>query len=406
MIKRILLILIAISSLKSYSQIIFENGYFIDESNKRIECLIKNVDWRSNPTEFEYKFSDNESAKIANIKTVKEFGINNVSKFIRAKINIDRSSDKMGKMSSERNPAFKEELLFLKVLIEGKASLYQYTDGNLIRYFFKLDDSEINQLVYKQYLYANKIAVNNYFRQQLYLQLKCDEIEKNELKHLSYDKRDLERLFIKYNECTNSNYINHAPHNKKHLFNLAIRPGINYSSLEIQNQWKQTWDTDFENRIGISFGLEAEFILPFHKNKWGLIVESTYRYFKSEQTKETSNVPGGILVSKVDYKSVELPIGVRHYFYLNDKSKLYANISYVFEIQNNSYVRFFEKDNTLLEELEVSSGMNMALGIGYKYNNNYSIEIRYNTSRNIIGSYLSWYSDYRTVSVIFGYSFF
>ena len=165
--------------------------------------------------------------------------------------------------------------------------------------------------------------------------MKCDEIEKNELKHLSYDKRDLERLFIKYNECTNSNYINHAPHNKKHLFNLAIRPGINYSSLEIQNQWKQTWDTDFENRIGISFGLEAEFILPFHKNKWGLIVESTYRYFKSEQTKETSNVPGGILVSKVDYKSVELPIGVRHYFYLNDKSKLYANISYVFESQNN-----------------------------------------------------------------------
>ena len=51
----LVLAFITISCLQSYSQIIFENGYFIDESNNRIECLIKNIDWKNNPTEFEYK---------------------------------------------------------------------------------------------------------------------------------------------------------------------------------------------------------------------------------------------------------------------------------------------------------------------------------------------------------------
>ena len=62
--------------IKSFSQIIFENGYFIDDSDSKIECLIKNIDWKNNPTEFEYKLSPNEAIQKATIQTVKEFGIN------------------------------------------------------------------------------------------------------------------------------------------------------------------------------------------------------------------------------------------------------------------------------------------------------------------------------------------
>ncbi len=72
--KQLLLIaLFTILCAESYSQIIFENGYFIDESNNKIECLIKNVDWKNNPTEFEYKFSQNDTVHKATFKTVKEF---------------------------------------------------------------------------------------------------------------------------------------------------------------------------------------------------------------------------------------------------------------------------------------------------------------------------------------------
>lgn len=207
--KQLLLIaLFTILCAESYSQIIFENGYFIDESNNKIECLIKNVDWKNNPTEFEYKFSQNDTVHKATFKTVKEFGIYNVSKYIRAKTNIDKSSEQIDKMSSERNPNFQEELLFLKVLIEGKASLFLYIDGNLTRFFYKLNDSEIQQLVYKRYLIDDTILENNSFKQELFLKLKCEEIVLNDIKNLRYSNRDLEKLFIKYNKCTGSDYIN------------------------------------------------------------------------------------------------------------------------------------------------------------------------------------------------------
>jgi len=405
--KQLLLIaLFTILCAESYSQIIFENGYFIDESNNKNECLIKNVDWKNNPTEFEYKFSQNDTVHKATFKTVKEFGIYNVSKYIRAKTNIDKSSEQIDKMSSERNPNFQEELLFLKVLIEGKASLFLYIDGNLTRFFYKLNDSEIQQLVYKRYLIDDKILENNSFKQELFLKLKCEEIVLNDIKNLRYSNRDLEKLFIKYNKCTGSDYINYKTKQNKDLFNLTFRPSLNYSSLEIQNSVLGFNDIDFRNKLGIRFGIEAEFILPFNKNKWGIIVEPTYQYFKSEQSKETGNVSGGILVSRIDYKSIELPVGIRYYFCLNDKSKLFTNISYVFDFSNNSSIKFLRNDDSMLDELEIKSRRNLALGIGYKYKNRYSMEIRYNTNREILSDYLYWSSNYSSLNIIFGLSMF
>ncbi len=398
--------LITISCIKSYSQIIFENGYFIDESNKKIECLIKNIDWQNNPTKFEYKLLEDEPAQEATIQTVKEFGINNVSKYIRVKTNIDRSSDQIDKMSSERNPSFKEELLFLKVLIEGNAVLFLYIDANLTRMFYKLDDSEIEQLVYKRYLIESKIFVNDYFKQQLFLKLKCEEIGLNDIERLTYSKRDLEKLFIKYNECTSSDYISYETKKKRDLFNLTFRPGLNYSSLEIKNSVSGSKDTDFGNNIGIRFGIEAEFILPFNKNKWGIIIEPTYQYYKSEQSNESSGVSGGILVSKVDYRSIELPVGVRYYFYLNDKSKLFINVSYVFDFPFNSSIKFVRNDGSVLSELEIKSRRNLALGVGYKYKDRYSIEIRYNTNREILSDYSYWNSKYNSININLGLSLF
>ncbi|MBN2636281.1 MAG: PorT family protein [Prolixibacteraceae bacterium] len=405
--KQLLLIaLFTIFCTESYSQIYFENGYFINESNKKVDCLIRNIDWKNNPTEFEYKFSQNDTVQKATIQTVKEFGINNVSKYIRTKINIDRSSDQIDHLSSERNPIFKEELLFLKVLIEGQASLYQYIDGSLTRFFYKLNDAEINQLVYKKYSIANNILENNSFKQELFLKLECEEIVLNDIENLRYSNKDLEKLFIKYNECTGSDYINCNPEQKKDLFNLTFRPGLNYSSLEMQNSTTGSKKIDFGNKLGIRFGIEAEFILPYNKNKWAIIIEPTYQYFKSEQAKEISTVSDENLITKVDYKSIELPIGLRHYFFLNDNSRLFTNISYVLDFSNNSSIKFLSNDDSMVSELKIKSRRNLALGMGYKYKDRYSLEMRYSTNGNILGDYLYWNSDYRTISIIIGYSLF
>lgn len=404
--KLLLLALITISSIESYAQIVFEKGYFINESNDRIECLIKNVDWRNNPTEFDYKLSQDSEVQKATILTVKEFGINGFSKHIKAKINIDRSSNQVDKLSTVRNPVFKEEDLFLKVLIEGEASLFLYIDEGLTRLFYKLKDSEINQLVYKEFLNQDRVLENNYFKQQLSQNLLCEKISVDEIERLRYSKKDMEKLFIKYNNCVNNNFVNYNPKQKRDFINLTIRPGISLSSLIIKNSVTNSDKSDFGRKIGFRFGIESELILPFNRNKWGIIIEPTYQYYKSEISEETASVSGGVIISNVDYKSIELPIGVRYSLFLNKKSKIFTNISYVFDFSYNSSMDFVRADGSILNELDINSRRNLALGIGYNYNKRIGLEIRYNLNREILGDYVYWNSNYNSISIMLGLSIF
>lgn len=404
--KILFLALSIILSFKSFSQIVFEDGYYINHSNQKIECLIKNIDWKNNPTEFEFKLSRNTPAQKASIETVKEFGINGVSKYIRTTVKIDRSTDKIDKLSSEKDPNFLEEKLFLEVLIEGGATLFLYEYRNLKRFFYSLNNSEIKQLVYKRYHIGHYIGQNNYFKQQLFTDLKCQDIKLDDVENVKYSKWDLEKFFMKFNECTSGSYINYKFREKKELFNLSFRPGLNESNLSIQSFIVDTWDIDFNSEFNFRFGIEAEFILPFNKDKWSIIVEPTYQQYKSEKETEMSDVPDGILVSKTTYQSIELPIGVRHYFFLNNTSKIFVNISHIWDFNNNSSIDFKGIDPFLLTSLEIKSRNNLAFGFGYKYKDRYSVEMRYQTNREILSDYLDWQAKYRTASIIFGYSIF
>jgi hypothetical protein len=87
-----------------FGQIVFEKGYFIDNNNSKTECLIKNYDWRTNPVKIEYKLNDSTEVQKMDITTIKEFGIYNFSRFIRAKVKIDRSSVDITNLSEKRNP--------------------------------------------------------------------------------------------------------------------------------------------------------------------------------------------------------------------------------------------------------------------------------------------------------------
>lgn len=405
--KRILFLFITVLSLNCYSQISFEKGYYIDNTNQKINCLIKNIDWKNNPTEFEYQLSENSESKKTTIKSIKEFGIDNISKYVRSTVNIDRSSESINNLSNDKNPVFQEEELFLKVLVEGKATLYQYIDSNLKRFFYNKENSNIEQLIFKSYKTTdNNVGKNNKFKQQLWVDLKCPNFKMSKIENVQYKKNSLVRFFTEYSKCYNNELINFEPKQKRDIFNLTIRPRINSSSLTIPNSVFNSRDIDFENKIGFGFGLEAEFILPFNKNKWAIAIEPTYQSFKSKKTTNVTNVSGGVLIASVDYSSIEVPVSLRHYFFLNNSSKIFINASYIFDLSSKSSIEFNRNDGSNLNSLEIETRNNLAMGIGYKQNDKYSLEVRYQTNREILGNYSFWSSEYKTLSIIFGYSLF
>lgn len=406
--KQLLFLLTVLLCFNCYSQIEYEKGYYIDNNNQKTNCLIKNVGWKNNPTEFEYKISENSESKKAILKNIKEFGINNVLKYVRKHVKIDRSTENINSLSDSKKPFFNEEELFLKLLVEGKASLYEYVDGNLRRYFYDKDNSNVEQLIFKSFKTSdNKLGKNNRFKQQLWNALKCSNFKISKFERLNYKKNDLVNFFVAYNNCNNGAYINYDEKQHRDLINLTIRPRLNNSSLTIMNSISSSRDIDFGNKIGFGFGIEAEFLLPFNKKKWAITIEPTYQSFNSESITDVNNVLGGVLIAKIDYSSIEIPVGLRHYFFINKNSKIFMNASYIFDLSSKSSIDFTRNDISDISSLEIDTVIsNLAFGLGYKYKDKYSIEFRYQTPRDVLGKYVFWSSEYKTLSIIFGYSLF
>ena len=171
----------------TFGQITFEKGYFIDNSGRQTDCLIKNLDWKNNPTSFHYKISEQGEVSVKDITEVEVFNIINGAKYIRKTVEINRSSDKTSELDEKRKVEFNQEQLFLKELVTGPANLYYYEDGSLIRFFYSLNDNKPSQLVYKKYRKENfEIAENNEYRQQLNNALNCTEVKQTKIKNLKY----------------------------------------------------------------------------------------------------------------------------------------------------------------------------------------------------------------------------
>ena len=173
---------------------------------------------------------------------------------------VDININDINKLSKQKNPIFKEKELFLKVLIEGKANLYEYIDGNLRRYFYSKEASIIKQLIYKRYE-TNELSIgkNNRFRQQLWVHLKCAKFKINKIQNLKYNRDDLVKIFTAYDECHNNNVKKFERKEKRDLFNLSFRPRFNKSSLSINNTFSDFTISGIEG-TGFGFGIEADYL--------------------------------------------------------------------------------------------------------------------------------------------------
>lgn len=389
----------------AFSQIDYLPGYYVNDDGQRVSGLIKNQDWNNNPTEFDFKRNKNAERKTQLINDVMEFGIDGVSKYLRQTVSIDRSSDKLADLTYNRNPKFIKEQLFLKLLVEGKASLFVYREGNLRRFFYQKDDGEIQQLIFKNYkTESNFIGENNRYKQQIATEFSCEGIENSALENLSYKTKPLLRIFEKYNQCAQSAYKTYKNSTQKQPFHLKIKPGVRFSSLELENNKFSYGTLDFGNQTGFTFGLELEYVLPFRNGQWSVFMEPTYQYFKNDFSKNTKNSNGFPITLKasVDYKSIELPLGLRYYFFLNEESKLFVDAAYVFDVPFGSEIN--SEDNRNLN-LDIDSRNSGVLGAGFMFQDRYSAEVRYGFDRQILESAF-WNTKYHSFSLVLGYTLF
>lgn len=385
-------------ALATNAQIRFEKGYIIDTRNNKTECLIRNPDWTYNPVEITWKASETAEPVRTVADSIREFGIYGGQKYIAAEVDIDRSPAEIDKLSRSRNPEFSRERLLLRVLVEGTASLYSYSENNLQRFFFSTPQQPVSQLIWKEYLNKDgSVATNQTFRQQLMAGMNCGKTGPSSVKNLVYLQSDLRKYFTEYNRCIGlpENGSQTAVQNKtaREAFNFRIKSGINYSSLSILSNITNHWNSTYPDKAAPALALDIEGILPFHRNKWALTLEPTWFRFRG-----ATDISGGS--AAVDYSAVELPIGIRHYFHLDENNKLFMTYHIIpgMRIDFGSTIRVYSTD------YDVNPEFSMSFGGGYSYKR-LSAEIRYYTNNDLLGDYIEWSTDYGRISLLIGYKF-
>lgn len=411
MLRKILTLSFLLLSMVSitYAQVNFEKGYIITKDGKKQECLIKNKAWRDSPKQIKYKQEGSEEVYAGDVNSIKEFSVYNQLKFVSEFLAIDMSGVKTDNLSYSRDPDYQQKTVFLESIIDGEVKLYKYQNGEQVQFFYQKGEGSITPLIYKRYIKeVFKITENVEFRAQLLEEFQDEEITILDVKDLVYNEKQLKKFFLKYLDLSNTKAITYEVKNTASKFHLGLTIGVGNSSFGLNNNVREAINgLNFDDKIQFRVGMIAEVFLPFGKNKWSVLTEPTFQYYNDTKDIEALWVNGNHLTFEVDYKSIELPIGIRYYFYLNEKSKLYINGSILVDLPISSSINLIRKDQSVKDEFKIKFSYVPKFGIGYIFNDKYGVSTEYQLSRNLLINAsdvaLSWTSNYNVFSFSFSY---
>lgn len=395
----------------TYSQIKYEKGYFISNDGTKTECLIKKHKKDNFPSILSYKFKKYEDPILLSIEFVKEFKIYGDGKYESHQVKIDVSSQNLQTLSKQRNPEWETKTLFLKVLINDKTSLFKFENKQIReKYFFKNDSSNLEQLIYKTY-YTKKRnkGVNLTYLYQLDKYFNCNDKTIDESSKIKYNENDLTNYFNNYNQCKqnlnlkNVEYSSNKKNENKFKLNLKVLSGLNFNSLEFKPDINNEFP-EYSLEVVPKIGLEAEIFLPVSHEKWSFFLESAYQNYKDKTSFESAT-------EVVNITYIQTSLGFRYYFYLNDKSALFANLMITF---NNVLgdTTIWDDENRPSnpngdpynpnEDNELTYSNTYAIGFGYSYKNKLNIEFRKYASTSF-----SAYLDSKLIqsSIVISYNF-
>ncbi|MGV3458914.1 MAG: outer membrane protein [Flavobacterium sp.] len=381
--------LLLFTAFSSFAQIRFEPGYFIDNAGTRQDVLIRNIDWKNSPTTFEYRPAEGTDTQERTISNTAEFSVGG-NTYKRFDVKIDRSSSMVDKLSDSPAINWKSETLYLKRLVDGKLALYQYEDSNLVKYFYSEGShSTATQLIFREYRQDGTIIRNTNYRQQLYSLMKDKYTDAQKFKSTKYTRNELTGLFEDYNGTAADDAKGSGGSG---AFHLNVAAGATFSSMSTQ-ALTSSYQHDFEDKAGFRAGVQLEYVFPFNRNKWSLLLDPNYQSYSSENTQGTNTF-------KAEYQRLEVPVMVRHYFYITDKSRIFLNGAYNLSFSlGDSYIQ-----QNAAPPAKIDKNSSWALGAGFGYDR-FTFEARY-VFNHEIGEASYWLTDFSSAQLILAYRLF
>ena len=355
----------------------FQPGYVV-KNGQRIDCLIKNEGWFRAPEVISYKFENQDKINMAPANEFDGFYIEDT---------------KYKYVSRHFQPLYNKPGtdMYLLVLVEGKASLYQFNSASGEKYYYEAEDGKLKELDYKSKIEGSKLREEFGFRGQIFQDLECEDITKSMLQSLEYQKKKLVNVFNTYNECSNAEYTDYTKFKNKGDVNLYLMAGTSLLTTSTSAKGNET-EVSAPSNIPLMGALEIEYTLPISNNKFSVFTGVSYSQNKVEGTlKSKVMMPstGLYLTNNYDYDVaydlLSIPVGVRLSMFVNPNHSFYINPGFTYNfIMSEEEFNFSHFDNNETKNSSyLDHGIGFFAGIGYRFKSKFGAEIRY-TPANVV----------------------
>lgn len=378
-------------SISASAQRDFERGYFIDDNDNKLECLIQNEKWLFSPEEVFYKLNENSEVKSFTVENCKEFKIGDEGVFMRVSADFPITQSKLKKKELNSNPELLQKTAFVQNIVKGNASLFWFVDNNGIVYLYSKNGGAIKPLLYKKYILEDlKIKENNIFRTQLIKDFECGNqpiIQKTE-----YRRKSIIKYFEFLNQCSgDGNYEvfeRTAKQKANFLITLKVWAGMQQNSYETETT-NPPRTYSFEDEIGAKFGGELEAFFPY----FGYKKASVFLSVQFSKVGNTFTFPPNDVNERffeADYSVIEVALGGRYYFELAEKSSLFVDLALAANVYSNSIINETTTSNitglSSTEEIGTSfdDRLGGSFGLGYSYNKRIYLRLGLLATQNVL----------------------
>ncbi len=403
------------------AQITFEPGYFIDNDDNKIECLIQNERWLFSPEIVSYRLNGSTDIRSFSVGDCKEFKIAGQGAYKRVSAGFPITQSTLKKKEKNPEPELVRKTVFVQNIIEGKASLYWYVGDIDIVYLFSKEDGPIEVLLYKKYVGDDlKVRENNIFKRQLLKDFPCDN--RLDIQKVKYSRKSLIKYFEEINTCLGDNsfvvYERTAKQKANFPITLKVWGGVQQYGYEVGLTSRPGEVYEFENASGAKFGGEVEAFFPyFGYKKASVILSAQYGSFTSDYLVQPDDFiynPSTEQILTGDFSILELMLGARYYFDITEKSNVFLEAGFVTNLYPNSVLnnrRTFLLIDRPTETSEVSTAQDndsgASFGLGYSYNRRVYLRFNFITNQNIIVPGLSVINrdEVSRIALSLGYAF-
>jgi hypothetical protein len=326
-----------------YAQKTILKGYIIKLNNDTVKGYIDYKNWNKNPVSINYYPALNDKPQTLDVKSINGFGITDDKyneSYISKTVKLETSPQQLGKLGFDKEPAFEDKILFLRVLNQGDLTLFKYVDDR--SHFFIDNGSKTEELIYKRYYVnesKNQIAYNSNYKEQLKnLFINNKNISDDEIEKVSFYEGDIIKIVQKHNQSKPNSYKPVAYKNEKLVAKFGLILGGSYSTLSFR-------DVDFKGSTGIIPGVSLLLIIPRSSEKLGINFDLAYRSFKFDGTYQNkqSDFQYSNQTYAFDGKYLKLSAMFR-YTFANTSLKPFLNLGV------SSAYAFKLKENTIFED--------------------------------------------------------